>query len=116
MCAGEFHLETLRGQRVTSRPLLGAMVGLTARIVAKPLVSPTLPALRVWTGQGDEQPAMLAADEIASRRHQPIHLQIHGPQQALEGPPSSNPRRVAGTLVHPQSQGAVSGYHSLYFL
>jgi hypothetical protein len=87
-------------------------MGLTARIVAKPLISTALSAFGVRTCQGDEASAMLAAGEITSRRHQPVHLKIHGSQQTLEIPVGCNVRIVVGPFLY--LEGRIDKAHRRY--
>ena len=67
------------------------VVGLAAGVVAESLITTSLPSFGVWARKRDREAAIFAPSEIVARRHQPVHLQIHSPQQALEVPTRRNP-------------------------
>lgn len=67
---------------LTLRLSLGmVVVPLTASVVTKLLVLARLPGIGTRRSEGDYPPTVLAASYVTSRRHQPVHLQIHGPVQ-----------------------------------
>jgi hypothetical protein len=69
-----------------SGPSLAPVMGLTAGIIAEPLVPAALSAFWVSLGKGDGRATMLTPSESAAGGHKPVHLQIHSSQKAVKPP------------------------------
>src|SRR5215203_4971777 len=91
-------VKSLSGRSVLS-PLLAPVMSLAASVVAEPLVSATFSAFRIRSGQGKYATAVLTAGKFAARGHEPVHLQIHRPQQILVLPPGPHVGGYPTTFV-----------------
>ena len=79
-----------------SRLLLAPVMRLTTSVVAEPLIAAVLPAVGTGSCQRDDAAAELAAGNVAGGSHEPPHLQVHRPYEAVE-----IPGRVYGGEVGP---------------
>ena len=66
--------------------LLTSMMSLTASVIAEPLVPASFPGFGMRPSEGNHSPAVLASDKVAARSQDPVHLQVHRPEEIIEMP------------------------------